>query len=335
MLNRWLTLTDLDPDLRGFSNGFNWGNFGFLVPFTNGELNFREKRSFGKVVKVDLTRFELSAVEIINLPTKKRQQTPPNPDHGLRGFSDGFAAGDFGYFVPNFNGDFFGKVVRLNLRTHDVQFVDLTQDGTHLSGYSGGFSHTSRRVCCDRALGHRKDVCEPLDYDLNKVDDQFRHYCGSLDTVQPAYNAIQYMHPNPRCFPNCDDNKFDNVAKDLKVPFWEPSRSNMPQWAYGVMSQEEWRSGPYPPGTSEIIVEGFQSIPFKYPDEILVSGGFQIICCECSLFADTRSCFLRSQMSCRTHLCTKFFKNVFTQGKAVLHTSVPPHSTILRLDSIL
>jgi hypothetical protein len=165
----WLTLTDIDPDLRGFSNGFNWGNFGFLVPFTNGELNYREKKSFGKVVKVDLTKFTLSAVEVLNLPTMSRQQVPPAPDHGLRGFVDGFAAGDFGYFVPNFNGDFFGKVVRMNLNTNAVQFVDLMQDGAHLSGYSGGFSHTSRRICCDRALGHRKDVCEPLDFDLNKV----------------------------------------------------------------------------------------------------------------------------------------------------------------------
>jgi hypothetical protein len=40
----------------------------------------------------------------------------------------------------------------------------------------------------------------------------------------------------------------------------------MPQWAYGVMSISEWLSGPYPPD-----IQGFQSIPYKYPNEELVS----------------------------------------------------------------
>ena len=48
----------MDPDLRGFSNGFAWGDFGVLVPFTNDHINYREKRSFGKVVKIDLTKLQ-------------------------------------------------------------------------------------------------------------------------------------------------------------------------------------------------------------------------------------------------------------------------------------
>jgi hypothetical protein len=121
------------------------------------------------VVKVDLRRFDLSSVTVINLATMQRTQVPPMPDHNLRGFSDGFAAGDYGYFVPNFNGDFFGKVVRLNLLTDEIQFVDLQQDAAHLSGYSGGFSHTSRRICCDPEIGHRQDMCKRMDFDMNSV----------------------------------------------------------------------------------------------------------------------------------------------------------------------
>jgi hypothetical protein len=182
----FIDLQDLDVDLRGFSAGFSWGDFGYLVPFTNDELNFREKKTFGKVVKLDLRSFTLSSVEVINLPTMSRQQVPPIPDHNLRGFSDGFAVGDFGYFVPNFNGDFFGKVVRMNLITDEIQVIDMQQDGDFLSGYSGGFSHYSRRICCDPEMGHRPDVCRRLDFDQNSVStENFQHDYGLWATCLP------------------------------------------------------------------------------------------------------------------------------------------------------
>jgi hypothetical protein len=47
---QWMDLTTIDTDLRGFSAGFSWGEFGYLVPFTNDETNFREKQTFGKVL---------------------------------------------------------------------------------------------------------------------------------------------------------------------------------------------------------------------------------------------------------------------------------------------
>ena len=244
----------MDPDLRGFSNGFTWGNFGVLVPFTNDHINYREKRSFGKVVKIDLTKFDLSAVTVINLPTRKREQIPPKPDHELRGFVDGFAAGDYGYFVPNFNGDFFGKVVRLNMKTDTIQFVDLTQDGAFLSGYSGGFTHTSRRICCDAQMGHRAKkndplaVCTPFDFDRDNQDEwrfaKIRNYGGSLDSVAHFYHHNPVVKPEASCFPNCPDNPFRNEIREMRIPPWEPSSFEMPAWVYDVMSFEEWISAP-------------------------------------------------------------------------------------------
>merc|ERR1711865_310124 len=127
-------LSYYDKDLTGFVGGFSSGRFGYLVPFTNApftnthERNYRGQRTFGKVVRFDLVDFNLSKVKVYNFATMQRQMLPPTPDHNLRGFAGGFAAGGFGYFIPQFNVDFFGKVVRLDLETEEIQFVDMTQN---------------------------------------------------------------------------------------------------------------------------------------------------------------------------------------------------------------
>ena len=63
-------------------------------------------------------------------------------DSSLRGFRGGFAAGDYGYFVPNYNnGDFSGKVARVDLATFSqVQVLDLAATDPDLKGFSGGFT---------------------------------------------------------------------------------------------------------------------------------------------------------------------------------------------------
>lgn len=53
----------------------------------------------------------LQAVHCLDLSTVTRQQIPKIPDPELRGFSGGFAAGDYTYLVPYSNGVFFGKLV--------------------------------------------------------------------------------------------------------------------------------------------------------------------------------------------------------------------------------
>ena len=55
---------------------------------------------------------DLQAVHCLDLSTVTRQQIPKIPDPELRGFSGGFAAGDYTYLVPYSNGVFFGKLVR-------------------------------------------------------------------------------------------------------------------------------------------------------------------------------------------------------------------------------
>lgn len=57
-----------------------------------------------------------SAVHVLDLATVTRQQVPKVPDPELRGFSGGFAAGDYVYLVPYSNGVFFGKLVRARER---------------------------------------------------------------------------------------------------------------------------------------------------------------------------------------------------------------------------
>jgi hypothetical protein len=57
---------------------------------------------FGKVARVDLRDF--STVVSVNFAST---------DTDLKGFWGGFTDGQFGYFVPFYNGDYFGKVARI------------------------------------------------------------------------------------------------------------------------------------------------------------------------------------------------------------------------------
>jgi len=220
-----LVLTNFDDDLRGFSGGFSSGRHGYLVPYenvhftTSSERNYREQRTFGKVVRFDLLDFDLKSLKVYNLPTMDRAQLPPTPDHHLRGFMGGFPAGDYAYFVPSFNGDFFGKVPRLHMTTGELQFIDMQQDGSGLSGFSGGFTHRDRQICYSRKqFGHRKDVganfngAKYLDT-LEERDDLF-NACGSRPA--PGASFLQQMA--------------------LQTQLW------MPFWAVSVMGDNEWAS---------------------------------------------------------------------------------------------
>jgi hypothetical protein len=125
---RVLDLTMLDPSLVGFSSGFFWGTTLLLVPNRNAETsgslsrsvgsastatersaagaNYMRRHQHGKLVGVDLTYDfgDLAAVRVLDLATVTRQQIPKIPDPELRGFSGGFAAGDYAYLVPYSNG---------------------------------------------------------------------------------------------------------------------------------------------------------------------------------------------------------------------------------------
>ena len=126
-----LDLTATDPDLNGFSGGFESGGYGYFVPFHNnlhGGENYYDYS--GKVARVDLAKF--SQVQVLDL-------TDTDPD--LKGFRGGFASGDYGYFVPYNNGAAFGKVARVDLATFSqVQVLDLTATDSDLRGFWGGFA---------------------------------------------------------------------------------------------------------------------------------------------------------------------------------------------------
>merc|ERR1712167_425873 len=77
---------------------------------------FDERDMHGKVVRIDLNLFSAEGVEVVDLSTCHRMQIPNAPDPDLKGYMYGFAAGNFAYFVPHFNGKFFGKMARFDMR---------------------------------------------------------------------------------------------------------------------------------------------------------------------------------------------------------------------------
>jgi DNA-binding cell septation regulator SpoVG len=194
-----LDLQGLDPRFAGFSGGFASGKYGYLVPFVNGRDNYRGKKEFGAVLRIDLDKFSALSVRVLDLPTWEREQTPKMPDHNLRGFSGGFAAGDFGYFVPHFNGRFFGKVVRLDLKTLAVQIVDMRLDNPGLSGFSSGFTHRDRMICRDPQIGHAEIVknhpsggCQPPSSLANREPNKF---CGSREYRYSPFGPFSGKEP--------------------------------------------------------------------------------------------------------------------------------------------
>lgn len=202
-----LDLHEISPRFVGFSGGFASGKHGYLVPFANGRDNYRGKKEFGAVLRIDLDEFSVASVRVLDLPVWEREMTPKMPDHNLRGFSGGFAAGDFGYFVPHFNGRFFGKVVRLDLKTLAVQIVDMRLDDPGLSGFSGGFTHRDRMICCDPQIGHRSQEyggCKPrgamaaesegADATIGREPNKF---CGSREFRYSPFGALSGKAPEP------------------------------------------------------------------------------------------------------------------------------------------
>merc|ERR1711990_271060 len=184
-----LVLSKVDPDLKGFHGAFVSGKYGYFVPFNNGRDNERSGKSsttFGKVAIVDLDLFTEAGVRVMDMTTKARLQIPGTPMTGLTGFIGGFAAGDFAYFIPHNNGRFYGAVARLNMVTDVMQVIDMQLDDLALSGFSGGFTHRDRAICCNKVIGHwnkghtegagYKEIghCQQLLHDENR-------YCGSRE----------------------------------------------------------------------------------------------------------------------------------------------------------
>ena len=65
-----------------------------------------------------------------------RMQVPDKADSMLRGFSNGFACGDYMYLVPHFNNRFHGKFTRVDRRDFDYHVREQFKCTSFLCGFS-------------------------------------------------------------------------------------------------------------------------------------------------------------------------------------------------------
>ncbi|KAJ8608268.1 hypothetical protein CTAYLR_007265 [Chrysophaeum taylorii] len=163
--------------MRGFVGAVAWGKYAVLVPHRHGDrASDKNMRSHsGVAVRVDMTDFTLSGVRALDVASTIRQQVPSVQDNELRGFLFGFCMGDYVYLVPHFARDFYGKLVRIDMRDFDtlaelqetssstddldqidtftgVQYVDLEREDRDLVGFAGGFAIRSAEATVKRAL---------------------------------------------------------------------------------------------------------------------------------------------------------------------------------------
>lgn len=156
-----LDLAGKSDELKGYVTGFAYETYAVLVPYQNGrsDVNYRARNQFAKLTRVDFNDFTANGILTLDVSMVSRKNTPDQPDKDLRGFVGGFCAGSFMYLVPNFNGVWYGKIVRVDMRDFDViaaaqaageatdfttgfkgvQAVDLQRFNTKLAGFSGGF----------------------------------------------------------------------------------------------------------------------------------------------------------------------------------------------------
>merc|ERR1711918_195913 len=88
--------------------------------------------------RVDLSDF--STVSVLDLT---------DTDSDLKGFGGGFTDGSYGYFVPDNNGAYSGKVARVDLSDFStVAVLDLTATDSDLKGFLGGFTDGSYGYLC-------------------------------------------------------------------------------------------------------------------------------------------------------------------------------------------
>lgn len=124
-LPRILDLTSTDANLKGFYNGFTDGKYGYLAP------NYDGSNYSGKIARIDLSNF--LSVSVLDLT---------GYDATLKGFTDCFTDGRYGYFVPYYNGSSYsGKVARIDLANWGtIVSFNLAVIDSDLVGFQSGFS---------------------------------------------------------------------------------------------------------------------------------------------------------------------------------------------------
>mmetsp|Transcript_7863 Transcript_7863/g.11718 ORF Transcript_7863/g.11718 Transcript_7863/m.11718 type:complete len:668 (+) Transcript_7863:194-2197(+) len=152
---RLLHLPTIDPDLIGFEGGFagntSTGQFGYLVPYHNGN------RFFGKLVRVNLFGMENETNCMLNVRFEWLDSTGTPQTSGValeeacivvlnlesihedaRGFRKGFIGYPYGFISPGQ----YDVAIRINVEDfgiHSTQALPLRDVAREFGGYSGGF----------------------------------------------------------------------------------------------------------------------------------------------------------------------------------------------------
>lgn len=141
-----LDLAQKDPQLSGFSGLFSAGRYLYLVPYRNEHTPQTGQRGFGKLVRVNMNRFALDGIDVVDMPVTSRTQIPSFADIDLRCFSGGFSSGQYAVLVPFYNGVFSGKSARVTLYDkkfgNNLQELDFVRDRERYGiykGFRGGF----------------------------------------------------------------------------------------------------------------------------------------------------------------------------------------------------
>lgn len=86
-----LDLSQVTPNLAGYSGLFTAGQYLYLVPYRNSYTPSNGQRGHGYVVRLNMNFYSISGVEYFDTSTTTRNQIPSFYDTNLRGFSYGFA----------------------------------------------------------------------------------------------------------------------------------------------------------------------------------------------------------------------------------------------------
>ncbi|TMW63407.1 hypothetical protein Poli38472_002348 [Pythium oligandrum] len=160
-------LSALNPSFVGFTGGFKYENYAYLVPFQRplqGDEKTTTLREFpvtnsGLVVRVDLTTF--ATAESLDLATIHPQ---------LTGFSGAVRVTHYAYFVPFMRDKspssievnvYSGLLARVDMRDFkSVEYLNLTSVHPHLRGFVRGFAYKQYVIL----VPHRWAFYDPAEY---------------------------------------------------------------------------------------------------------------------------------------------------------------------------
>lgn len=97
-----LDLSQVTPNLAGYSGLFTAGQYLYLVPYRNSYTPSNGQRGHGYVVRLNMNSYSITGVEYFDTSTTTRNQIPSFYDTNLRGFSYGFACKLLSYFTSYF-----------------------------------------------------------------------------------------------------------------------------------------------------------------------------------------------------------------------------------------